>query len=397
MDKNFIKSILFLDANESVVDSIKYAKRNGYRVITCDNIPSHIGHQYADKSYNISTYDVETLERVVNEENISGVVYFASAHGLYGGSRIIEKFSLAGIPLHVEQQFSNKGKFRKMLKEIGIPNPVFQIVRDSASINYHGKFPCIVKPVDSSGGNIGITKVYEYTQLQEAVDLAISVSFSNEALIEEFIDSDLQINGDCIVFEGTIKYLFLGKHLFFENSITPYATIFGSDVIPNILIGKIKDYLQKIILKENINEGTFNLELRLDRSGNLFFIEINPRHSGNRIYKLMNRAYNISCEKIAVDLSLGNKIDIQEISPKGFFAYCILYSKNEGILDSIEISDELDKYILYRYDFVHKGDKVNCFKLLRDRLSLLLLEFKTKREQDYIMNLFENLYSIRLI
>lgn len=398
MDRNSIKTILFLDANESVIASILYAKSKGYRVITCDNISTHIGHKYADKAYNISTYDIESLEKIARKEKVDGVVYFCSAHGLYGATRIIEKFSLPGIPLHIEQQFSNKGYFRRMLQKLGLPNPNFQMVNEieSSEYEYKGTFPCIVKPVDSSGGNIGITKVLNHIQLKESIELAINSSFSKEAIIEDYIESDIQINGDCVVSGGRIIYLFIGKYLYFENSLVPFATIFGDTLISSSIREKIEEYLRKIILNVNIINGILNIELRVDKKGNIFFIEINPRHSGNRIFKLMDIAYNISLENLAVDLSLGQVLKVSKKVPKGYYAYCILYSKKEGVLDHVEVSEELSNHILFRYDFIHEGEEVSNFKLLKDRISLLLLDFNTREEQEHIMASIENFYSVYL-
>lgn len=168
-----MKTLLFLDANDTQRESVVYAKECGYRVITCDNIPSHAVHALADRSYNVSTYDIDALKKVVEKEHVDGVVYLASAHGLYGATHLIEQYHLPGIPYVVEKMFSNKSNFRHFLKENGFPCPQFQAIKsydevDVASLNY----PLIVKPVDSSGGNVGITKVLKPTDLPAAVELA---------------------------------------------------------------------------------------------------------------------------------------------------------------------------------------------------------------------------------
>ena len=221
-----MKNILFLDANDTLKDSIFYAKQCGYKIITCDNIPTHVCHQLADVSYNVSTYDIDSLKKIVEKESICGIVYFASAHGLYGASRLIEMYNLPGISFSIENLFSNKKKFREFLCSNNFDCPLFQTVSSTIEVDISKvTYPVIVKPIDSSGGNIGVTKVSSEKDLYKAVQLALDSSFSNEALIESFIDSEMQINGDCLVYDGKLILAYLGRHIYRNrDSILPYAT-----------------------------------------------------------------------------------------------------------------------------------------------------------------------------
>lgn len=398
MDKNSVKTILFLDANESVVASILYAKSKGYRVITCDNIPTHVGHKYADKAYNISTYDIENLEKIAQIESINGVVYFCSAHGLYGAVRLISKLKLPGIPYEVEHLFSNKGIFRQFLKENKIANPYFEIFSNIENLNYKGCYPCIVKPVDSSGGNIGVCKVTRYEDLSNAVFNAIEVSYSKQALVEDYIESKKQVNGDCLVLNSQIVYLFAGKHLYMNNAaIVPFATVFGRDIFTEDEYRKIKDIVQKLISSSGIQNGVLNFEIRISDEGSLYFIEINPRHSGNKIYKLMNLAFDVSMEQIAVDLSLGNllKFDVQNYFD-GYYAYGIIYSNISGVLKNVVISDYLKKYIIEQEYFVSIGDPISTFTLLKHRIGILLLKFDDKDEMLKIVQNLSSYYQVKI-
>lgn len=48
------KKIMMLGANHVQTTAIIAAKKEDYEVITVDNKPDNLGHQYADYSYNIS-------------------------------------------------------------------------------------------------------------------------------------------------------------------------------------------------------------------------------------------------------------------------------------------------------------------------------------------------------
>lgn len=399
MTQNQMKNILFLDANETLKDSIYYAQKCGYRIITCDNISTHICHQLADVSYNISTYDIDSLKKIVEKEHIDGVVYFASAHGLYGASRLIEIYNLPGIPFSTENLFSNKKNFREFLCDNNFDCPPFQTVSSVNEIDISKiTYPVIVKPIDSSGGNIGVTKVSDKQSLYEATQLALSSSFSNIALIESFIDSDIQINGDCLVCDGKLILTYLGKYIYKgKDSILPYATIFSPELFSDEIFNKIKVTIQRLISLSNIKSAVINIELRIGKDGNIYFIEINPRHSGNQIYRLMNLAYNVDMSEIAVKLALGENINIpSSLSPKGNYAYAILYSSQKGLLKKLEISPHLCKNKIHYNQFVNKGDLVKPFLHLQDRLALTHLSFDTKKDMENVIIHLDKYYKVIL-
>ena len=396
-----MKKILFLDANETVVEAIKYAKSRGYYTISCDNKIDNIGHLYSDKQFYISTYDVASLFKLVETEKIDGVVYFTSQHGLYGACRIIEKYSLPGFPFNVEQTISNKYNFRLFLSEHGFNVPKYVSLSSLSDLDRLEKipYPLIVKPVDN-GGNCGITKVECKSELSAALQYAFNESLSHKLIVEEYISSDFQINGDCLYVQGKLVFSFLGRYLYpNKESILPFATIFGPDIIPSSLKKKVDLEIQEIITKNHLIDGILNVELRVDNNGQIYFIEINPRHSGNRIYSLMNEILNIPMEHIAVDLSLGNTefMNYLKINYQKYYAYCLLFSEDEGIYDKTEISDDLQKFILTKEFFKERGDLVKPFTLLKERIGLLHLCFPSIFELDWIFNDIHRFFKIKYL
>ncbi len=394
------KKILVLDANDSVVDVIEYAKQRGYYVITCDNNPLNVGHQYANENLFISVYDIEQLKRSLQNEKIDAVVYFTSEHGLYAASQLKDFLGIKGISADVYQKISNKGEFRKLLTKNHINCPRYQIVNKFEMINVREIiYPVIVKPVDGMGGNLGVTKVLSYNELEVAVRRALDNSRSKYAIIEEFIESDLQVNGDCVVSKGILWGSFLGKHVY-ENSesIIPYATIFSEELINDTLKKKINDEINKVIKAANIYTGILNVELRIKPNGEIYFVEINPRHSGNRIYQLMSKCSGISMSDFAIELAL-DEADVTKLNlnmGEKSYAYGILFSKESGRLKKLKLSDELERYVIDKKIFKEIGNKVSAFKGLRDRLGLLLLEFPTKEIMMEIMLKLGDYYDVEV-
>lgn len=146
-----------------------------------------------------------------------------------------------------------------------------------------------------------------------------------------------------------------------------------------------------------VKSGVLNTEFRISKSGKVNFIEVNSRHSGNFIYQLMNRAYGLSMEDIAIRLALGEKLDIERLEPNGYFAYAIMYSEASGNFSDIEMSKEIDPYIIKKYIFKEKGEQVNVFSKLADRIGIVLLQFPTYEEMLKVIGDFRSYYKVNLL
>lgn len=393
------KKIIFFDANQSVVPAIQYAKSRGLYVITCDNKASNPGHALADEFHLISTFDTNAIMELVATSKVDAVVYFASGPGAFAGCRVIEKYGIPGIPNSIKEILSIKSNFRNFLQRNGFTSYPKYFISENAQISDFPKdfnYPLIVKPTDR-GGNKGITKIYQKSELQSAVNRACEESNSGNVVIEEYVDGNIQINGDCIIENGILKIAFLGRYLYpAVNEILPCATIFGEGIIPEDLYNKVKDEIQKLVSALKVKSGAINVEFRVSSSGKIYFIEVNSRHSGNFIYSLMNRAYKISTEELAVKTALNEPLVIDHAKANGYFAYCLLYSEKDGILEDIKIDDYIKKYIIKELYFKQKGDSINKFKFLTDRVGLFLLEFPSYDELISVTHNFNNYFHITL-
>lgn len=393
-----MSNILFLDANDTLQEAILYAKECGYRVITCDNMPAHSCHRLADKSYNISTYDLDALKVVVEHEYIDGIVYMSSAHGLYAACRLNEWYHLPGIPYSTERLFSDKALFRELLEENHLDNPAFQVVSGIEEIDLSSlTYPVIIKPADAGGGNAGITRVLDSSDLFPAVEKAFSIPSCSKVLIESYIDSDLRFNGDCLICDGILKLCYLGSYVYSDqDAILPYATIFSPSLISDDIFSRVKVMIQRLVSLTRLENGIINIELRIGHDGKIYFIEVNPRHSGNQIFRLMNVAYGVNMSEIAVKLALGKPIDLPDKNPEGNYAYALLYASEAGILDRIDVSSDLREDIINYQPFVKKGDAIHRFVTLRDRLALLhLTDNSSLRLYEKVTHL-SDYYKVRL-
>lgn len=94
-----------------------------------------------------------------------------------------------GCPGAVVRLALDKAKVKEVLKAAGIPTPDFQLLNPQKLNMFQLNYPCIVKPrgEDASHGLSSKSVVSDFASLEKQV-AAISESYGNGAMVEEFID-----------------------------------------------------------------------------------------------------------------------------------------------------------------------------------------------------------------
>ena len=72
------KKIMLLGGSAQQVVAIKTAKNLGYYTVLCDYLPDNSGQYVADKYYNASTTDVEAVYQIAKDEQVDGILAYAS-------------------------------------------------------------------------------------------------------------------------------------------------------------------------------------------------------------------------------------------------------------------------------------------------------------------------------
>jgi biotin carboxylase len=374
------------------VPAIKYAKDAGYYVITCDYLPENPGHKYADEYYNISTTNLDGVLELASKLNIDGIVAYASDPAAPTAAYVSEKLGLPGNPYNSIKILTEKDLFRDFLKANG-----FNVPLAKGYISYETllfdidkfTFPIMIKPVDSSGSK-GVFKVISICELKEGFDYAISFSRGKRVVVEEFIlNNGPQLHGDAFVVDGEIKFCYLGDHHYNLNinPFVPYSTTLPS--IHSIdTLEKVEKEIQNLVSLMCIKQGAFNIEARIGFNGKLYLMEVGPRNGGNLVPQLEYYASGYDMISGSVDIAVKKEINHVEINKKGYFAYYVLHSEYDGILENIEISDTLNENIMEKHEFITFGKRVKAFNGSNATLGILLLKFSSMQEmQEKILNM----------
>ena len=118
-----MKKILLLGGSAQQVIAIETAKRLGYYTVLCDYLPDNPGQYVADKFYLVSTTDKEAVLEVAENENIDGILAYASDPAAPTAAYVAEKLGLPGSPYESVEILCNKDRFRAFLEDNGFCTP----------------------------------------------------------------------------------------------------------------------------------------------------------------------------------------------------------------------------------------------------------------------------------
>ena len=383
---NKVRKILLLGGSAQQVGVIKTAKKMGCYTILCDYLPDNPGQYVADKFYLISTTEKEKVLEIARREKINAILAYASDPAAPTAAYIAGKMKLPGNPYTSVEILCNKDRFRKFLRENGFNSPQTRSYTEMKCIledceNEKIKFPSIIKPVDSSGSK-GITVLKGKRDIKEAAELAFSFSKSHKIIIEEYIEKKHQylIGGDIFVVDGKVVLWGL-LNCYRDAKVNPLVPVGKS--YPLQLSAedrkKIEDTLQLLVDRLKIKAGAMNIEAVIDKEERVWLIDVGPRSGGNMIPDLLGEIYQIDIAKMSVKVALGDKVKVVLNNPQCCYATYNVHCNREGYYSGLEISENIQKYIVKKYLYKKEDDIVERFDNASKCVGIIFMCFENER------------------
>jgi len=240
----------------------------------------------ADYFHPISILDKEKILEKCKELKIDGVTTILNDYAIPTIAYVTQNMGLPGNCYDDMQIALNKYKARQAYLKNGVNSPRFAIANGEQIPDLNGfKYPLIVKPTDRSS-SLGVKKVEKKEDLQDAIKRAQEISYSNEAIIEEYI-SGVEVCVLSISCEG--KHY----HLEIQDKITtgsPFYVEVGHRhpaELSDEMQEKVKSETSKALSALNFNFGASDNELMITESGEVYIIEVNPRMGGDFTHDLV--------------------------------------------------------------------------------------------------------------
>ena len=328
-----MKKLLVLGGTQISCEIVRQARKMGIFVGVTDynKFEDSPGKRIADAHHMVSCTDVDEVVELIEAGGYDGIItgfndmllpYYADicikAGKLCYGTK--EQFEL----------FTDKGKYKKLLKEYDIP-----VVDDYSDIaatvgTKDLLFPVVVKPSDNSGSR-GVTICKNEDEFERAYKEARDKSKNDKVIVERYMDGK----------EATVFWLFINGEYYLCGIGNRHCNGFQEGCIPlpvgytfpSILTDKYIEVVEpkaKEMFKDiGIQNGIMFMQCKVE-DGNCFVYDLGYRLTGSLEYKLFEKCCGYNPLAMMIDYAVGNKVSYDGIAVDPFFGG--LYPYNVSVL-----------------------------------------------------------------
>lgn len=318
-----MKRLLILGGIALSKEIVEAAHNLGIEVYVTDYLSDSPAKRIADKSFMVSTTDVDAVVDLVKREHVDGVLtgYIDLLLPYY--VQICEK---AGLPCYATAEqiaiTTDKARFKELCKRYSVPT----VPEYSYEEVVEGKaiFPVLVKPVDNSGAR-GIFICHNLAEFREKYEESLSFSPSKHVLIERYM-SGAEATIFYYLHEGEVYLMGMGdRHMLkFDANLIPLPVgyTFPSVCLPSFKQGTNQNII-RMFKALGMSEGMVFMQSFIE-NGKCVVYEMGYRLTGSIEHHLISKATGFNPLEAIVNFAVGNTVDLSEVckidSGKGFLA-----------------------------------------------------------------------------
>ena len=376
---------LLLCASHNDLGLIKALRKLGYYIIATGNKDNLPGQRWVDQFIKADYSDKELILSIAKREKIDVICPCCNDFGVYTAAYVAEKLNIGCFDSYeTTLTLHNKDKFKAFSKEHDILTPnaeAFDTEEEALLYIKKAEFPIIVKPTDASAGN-GINVVDSYEDAIKVVRVAFAKSRVKRIVVEPYISGTQ--HGFCtfLVNQKVVAYCSNNEY----SILNPYRVEIDTypadnwESVHSILIEQIEKIAKILELKD----GIFHLQYIL-RDGIPWIIEVMRRILGNMYSVPANMLTGIDWDYWEVRARCGCGCDNFPVvvSQEGYYAYKAILGNRNGIIKSITIPKEYDKYIYDKFFLLHEGDEITDY--MREPVGFLFMMFSSLDEMKAVL------------
>ena len=297
----------------STVHAVKTIKKYGIEAIIINNNPETVSTDYttSDKLY-FEPLTTEDVMNIIELEKPMGVIASLGGQTAINLAEPLMKrgVKIIGTDCAAIERAENRDSFEKILEELDIPQPPGKAVtniEDGIRAAEEIGYPVLVRPSYVLGGR-AMQIVTNEEQLRRYLKTAVEIDEDKPVLVDKYIiGKELEVDAVCdgtdVFVPGIMEHVErTGIHS--GDSISVYPTFSISQKSKDIIL----DYTKKLGLGIGI-VGLYNIQFIVDKSENVYIIEVNPRSS--RTVPFLSKSTGYQIADIATLAILGKSLKEQ--------------------------------------------------------------------------------------
>lgn len=186
------KKLLILGGNPETSALVIMANEMGIKTIVTSGRHTDDAKKYAWKSFDVDGMDVPGIIALARDEKVDGVLVGVADILVPSYCKVCDAL---GLPCYATQKIVDVFAFKDVFKSTcetygihGIPEYYLDAEMNPEDIAKI-KYPVMIKPVDNGGG-VGMTVVYNESELKEGVEKALAASKKKRFIVERYMQCE---------------------------------------------------------------------------------------------------------------------------------------------------------------------------------------------------------------
>ncbi len=328
--------------------------------------------EYADKIYDLDLRRQDEILEIAQKEKIDGITTDQTDIPVRTMAYVADNMGLPGIGYDTACLFTDKGKMRQKLEELGIPvlpNKTVQTLEEAFGFFESLQGAAIIKPADNQGSR-GVYKISSKMELEKYFDSSLRVSPTGQVVIEKYAEGrEFVVEAMSLNYE--YQELILGDTIYFdiENAFAAKNRIFPSNASEEIC-KKVSLLNERIIKGFGLKQGISHSEYVMD-GDEVYLIETAARGGGVFISSdLIHLGAGVNTEEFLIRIALGELSAMPEVQKDQCHCGYMAFYLPQGTVKSIQGIETIQNY-----DFVHR----NILYTIHTGMQIGTIEDKTSR------------------
>lgn len=384
--------VLLVGTSFSAIPLLKYLQENNYHVSVCGGLKNDPCHSYADQSFYIDYSNQDALLKLCQQEEFDFLVPTCNDSSYDAASYVATKLNkFYGYDTYATTcTLHTKNGFRTFTLENNFAVPFAIKANSTISSEMFSNYPLLVKPDESSSGK-GVTKIFNYSTLYEAIMTAQENSRNGEAIIEEFVEGNLYSHS-AFIQDGEILIDFFADE---------YCSVYSyqvdcSSLTTNLSVeiqNEVRKSIKKLILLLNLSDGLLHTQFIANRQ-KYWLIETMRRCPGDLYGTLIQKSTGCNYSQYYINSFLNRKNDTKFIESKKFIARHTITVPNKLPFQSFEVNIPSSKGVEI-FPLKESGDLLDEAPF--DKVGIIFTEFSSFSELNLHTPVMKDFVKVKLI